>query len=152
MVVALNLDAHIFFINIYRSSSPWCNTVLSQLEVDEGRGGGGGNGDCLIALICQGGNDTIRLCQRNLIDSSPFMCVHSSYIQFSLPAEYVAVQKLVRDSVLLELGQMSRLTTEAFITSLSEGSLIRTHGQWIEVLQVEWRGAFHLIKAGLWIQ
>ena len=58
--------------HISRSSSSRCNTVLGQLEVDEGGGGGRGNGDCFIALVCQMAKDTIRLCPRNLIDSSPY--------------------------------------------------------------------------------
>ena len=45
--------------------------------MDEGGGGGGGNGDCFIALVCQMGNNMIRLCQRNLIDS-----IHSIYPVF----------------------------------------------------------------------
>ena len=48
----------------------------------------------------------IRLCPRNLIDSSPIY-IALAYIQLSLPAEYVAVQKLVRDAELIELGQLS---------------------------------------------
>ena len=70
-VAGESLDAHCTH-HIFRSSSSRCNTVLGQLEVDEGGGGGRGNGNCFIALVCQMAKNTIRLCPRNLIDSSPY--------------------------------------------------------------------------------